>query len=73
MYMYMYSVLISLPLHSLMLRLQKLKVLQVSNNALVSLPVIGDNCVIELLDVHSNKLHYLPENLFTHCPRYSNV
>ena len=71
--MYMYSVLISLPLHSLMLRLQKLKVLQVSNNALVSLPVIGDNCVIELLDVHSNKLHYLPENLFTHCPRYCNV
>ena len=43
-----------------MLRLQKLKVLQVSNNALVSLPVTGDNCAIIV------KLFYRPLHLLNH-------
>ena len=61
-----------LPPLSIMIKLQKLRVLHVSNNNIVSFPVI-DYCVIESIDIHSNKLHFLPENLFTHCQRYSTV
>ena len=61
-----------LPPLSIMIKLQKLRVLHVSNNNIVSFPVI-DYCVIESIDIHSNKLHFPPENLFTHCQRYSTV
>ena len=71
---YSFPFLFSFPLPplSIMIKLQKLSVLHVSNNNIVSFPVI-DYCVIESIDIHSNKLHFLPENLFTHCQRYSTV
>ena len=53
--------------YSTLKTLPKLTVLHVSNNSVVSLPAIGEECSIESLDVHSNKLTELPANIFSSC------
>lgn len=47
----------------------KLRVLQVAGNALVELPNFGQVPALEILDVHSNRISQLPQNLMDNCKR----
>ena len=54
---------------SILKTLPKLQILHVNNNSLYNLPVIGERCPLQSLDIRCNKIKELPENLFTKLER----